>query len=134
MELTHKSFERRPSCAADIVCIIEMFINKKYFICMLTKTDLQAIDRIVKKRVREEIEVEIQNVKNDLQADIKMSQIRILGEINNIKDRLKNVEIKINKIQKDLKYAVNFLDKEFLNTQKRVERTEKHLGLEPLSP
>src|SRR3989344_1669832 len=104
-----------------------MFINKKYFICMLTKTDLQAIDRIVKKRVREEIEVEIQNVKNDLQADIKMSQIRILGEINNIKDRLKNVEIKINKIQKDLKYAVNFLDKEFLNTQKRVERTEKHL-------
>ena len=72
MELTHKSFERRPSCAADIVCIIEMFINKKYFICMLTKTDLQAIDRIVKKRVREEIEVEIQNVKDDLQADIKM--------------------------------------------------------------
>ena len=62
-----------------------------------------------------------------------MSLVRISGELHRIQDRLKNVEIKINKIQKDLKYAVNFLDKESLKIQKRVERIEKHLKLEPLS-
>ena len=62
---------------------------------MLTKTDLQQIDNIVKKRVREEIEQEVQNAKEELQADIKMSQIRIMEEINNVKDRLKNLEMKL---------------------------------------
>ena len=96
---------------------------------MLTKTDLSQIRKII----REEVETESQNIKDEIQADIKMSLVRISGELHRIQDRLKNVEIKINKIQKDLKYAVNFLDKESLKIQKRVERIEKHLKLEPLS-
>lgn len=64
---------------------------------------------------------------------MKMSLVRILSEVREVKDRLKNVEIEINKIQKDLKYVVNFLDKEFLKVVKRVERIEKHLHLEPVS-
>ena len=96
---------------------------------MLTKTDLSQIRKII----REEVETESQNIKDEIQADIKMSLVRISGELHRIQDRLKNVEIKINKIEKDLKYAVNFLDKESLKIQKRVERIEKHLKLEPLS-
>jgi len=96
---------------------------------MLTKTDLSQIRKVI----REEVETESQNIKDEIQADIKMSLVRISGELHRIQDRLKNVEIKINKIQKDLKYAVNFLDKESLKIQKRVERIEKHLKLEPLS-
>ena len=96
---------------------------------MLTKTDLSQIRKII----REEAETESQNIKDEIQADIKMSLVRISGELHRIQDRLKNVEIKINKIEKDLKYAVNFLDKESLKIQKRVERIEKHLKLEPLS-
>ena len=96
---------------------------------MLTKTDLSQIRKVI----REEVETESQNIKEEIQADIKMSLVRISGELHRIQDRLKNVEIKINKIQKDLKYAVNFLDKESLKIQKRVERIEKHLKLEPIS-
>lgn len=93
---------------------------------MLSKTDLNKI-RII---IREEVETESQNIKDEIQADIKMSLVRVSGELNQIKDRLKNLEIKVNKIQKDLKYAVNFLDKEGLKIGKGVERIEKHLNLE----
>lgn len=62
---------------------------------MLTKADLKEIRKIV----REEVETESQNIKDEIQADIKMSLVRISGELNQIKDRLKNLEIKVNKIQ-----------------------------------
>ena len=96
---------------------------------MLTKTDLKEI----RKLIREEVESESQNVKDELQAEMKMNPVRTLTEIREVKDGLKNVEIKINKIQKDLKYSVNFLDKFGLNIQKRVERIEGHLRLPPIS-
>lgn len=96
---------------------------------MLTKADLKEIRKIV----REEVEAEAEHIKDEIHADVKMSLVRISGELNQIKDRLKNLEIKVNRIQKDLKYAVNFLDKEGLRVQKRVDRVEKHLGLAPLS-
>jgi len=62
---------------------------------MLTKTDLSQIRKII----REEVETESQNIKDEIQADIKMSLVRISGELHRIQDRLKNVEIKINNIQ-----------------------------------
>ncbi len=96
---------------------------------MLTKTDLQSIRKIV----REEVETEAENIKTELQSDLKMNLVRIVGELRELKDRLKNVEIKINKIQKDIKYAVDFLDKEGLKVVKRVEKVEKRLGLGPVS-
>ena len=96
---------------------------------MLTKSDLKEFRDIV----REEIETEIQNAKQEMLADQKMNLVRSLGEIREVKDRLKNLEIKITKIQKDVKYAVDFLDKEGLKIQKRVERVEKNLNLEPVS-
>ena len=96
---------------------------------MLTKTDLKEIRKIL----REEVETESQNIKTELQSDIIMSKMRIMSELDKIKDRLKNIEIKTNKIQKDLKYAVNFLDKDSLRISNRVERIEKHLKLPPLS-
>ena len=76
---------------------------------MLTKTDLKEIRKII----REEVETESQNIKTELQSDMIMSTMRIMSELDKIKDRLKNIEIKTNKIQ--------------------VERIEKHLKLPPLS-
>ncbi|OGM20375.1 hypothetical protein A2714_00890 [Candidatus Woesebacteria bacterium RIFCSPHIGHO2_01_FULL_38_9] len=67
---------------------------------MLTKTDLKEIRKII----REEVEVESQNIKDELQADMKMNLIRTLSEIREVKDRLKNVEIKINKVQNTEKH------------------------------
>jgi len=39
-----------------------------------------------------------------------------------------------NKLDKKLEYAINFLDRDYIRLLKRVDRIEKHLGLEPLSP
>ena len=97
---------------------------------MLTKTDLKEIRKIL----REEVEAESQNIKEELQADMKMNLVRTLTEIRELKDRMKNLEIGVRKIQKDLKYAIDFLDKEGLKITKRVDRIEEHLNLDPISP
>jgi uncharacterized protein YpuA (DUF1002 family) len=100
---------------------------------VLTKTDLKAIDKIVKKRIREEVEAESQNTKKELGSEMKMNLVRTIAELRELKDRLKNVEIDTRKIQKDLKHTVNFLDKEGLKITKRVDGTEKHLQLPSIS-
>ncbi len=91
---------------------------------MLAKGDLTSIRKVI----REEVEAESEN----LQGEIKMSQLRIMSRIGRVEDRLKNIEIKTSKIQKDVKTAVNFLDKEELKTSQRVERIEEHLHLPPM--
>jgi hypothetical protein len=92
---------------------------------MLTKDDLKEVRKII----REETEAESEDLKNELQADMKMNMVRSVSELREINTRVKNIEIKLNKIQKDLKYAVDFLDKDNLKIQKRVERIEEHLSL-----
>lgn len=111
---------------------------------MLTKTDLQAIDKMFSKRVREEIEAEGKNIKDELKSDILNSRIRIQQEIRDLADRIKNLEIRLNNSEKDTKKnflalnkrfteLFNFLDKDQLRTSKRVERIEEHLNLEPVN-
>ena len=85
---------------------------------MLTKDDLKAIREVV----REEIEVE----KEDLQGEIKLARVRIQSDVRGLDGRLKNVEILLRKIQKDLKTAVNFFDNEYIEIDQRVKNIEKH--------
>ncbi|MBI2049583.1 hypothetical protein HYT32_01630 [Candidatus Roizmanbacteria bacterium] len=107
---------------------------------MLTKTDLSQIKSILREIVREEVENESKALKHELQADITMSRIRIQSDIGELKDRVKNLEIgvknlenKVVKMHKELKEEIklvaNFLDKEHMNTVKRVRKIEEHLGL-----
>lgn len=103
---------------------------------MLTKQDLTQIRTVV----REEVENEVKAAKEDLGADIIMARIRVQNDIEELKNRMKNVEIrftgletKITKMHKDLKneikMVVEFLDKDNMKTVKRVMRIESHLGL-----
>ena len=110
---------------------------------MLTKADLSEIRKIV----REEVENETQAIKNELQGDITMSRMRVQNDISELKDRIKNLDIRmtrlengveklenrVTKMHKDLKneikMVVDFLDKENIKTLKRVEKIEDHLGL-----
>jgi len=39
-----------------------------------------------------------------------------------------------NKLDKKLEYTINFLDRDYIKLLKRIDRIEKHLGLEPISP
>lgn len=74
---------------------------------MLTKTDIKQIDRVVSKRIKE--------------------------EINPIKKDVKTLKSDVSEIRKDIKTIVNFFDKEYLELRTRVERIEEHLNLEPIS-
>lgn len=94
---------------------------------MLTKTDLTQIRKIV----REEIETESKSLKEDLLGEIKLVRIELQKEIRALASRVKNIEIAIKKIQKDIKSIINFFDKESLQLRKRIERIEDRLNLPP---
>lgn len=106
---------------------------------MLTQNDLEKIRKIiradVREIVREEVGNETQAIKEELQADITHAQIRIRSEIDELKNRIKNLEIRITKLHKELKEEIklvaNFLDRENVSTNKRVKRIDHHLSLPP---
>ncbi len=97
---------------------------------MLTATDFAKLRAII----REEIENETQAVKEELQADITMSRMRVQTDIGELKDRIKNLELRLTKMHKDLKNEIkmvsHFLDKENMKTLKRVERLEQRLSVQ----
>lgn len=99
---------------------------------MLTKTDLSQIRQIVRQIIREEVEAESKSLRENLQGEIKLARIEIQNDIRQLAERAKNVEIAINKIQKDIKSIVDFFDKEHLELRKRVKRLEEHLNLPPI--
>ena len=104
------------SGAADIFCHIEKLINKLYVIYMLTKSDLQAIDKLITGRIREEVEAEGRNIRDELKGDIQESRIRIQQEIRDLSDRIKNIEIRINNFEKDSRKEFQKLNKRFTET------------------
>lgn len=95
----------------------------------LTNDDLKAIRKVV----REEVENETNAAKDELSSDVRMSGIRVQGEIRELKDRVKNLEIRITKdhkeIKGEIKYVVEFLDKQDMNIVKKVKKIEQHLGI-----
>lgn len=119
---------------------------------MLTKTDLQAIDKLFSKRVREEIEAEGRNIREELRSDIIETRVRIQQDIRELADRTKNLEIRTNgsekkledlgketkqgfrKLNKRFTDLFDFLDKDLMKTAKKVKRIEEHLHIEPTSP
>lgn len=112
---------------------------------MLTKADFTEIRKII----REKVENEVGNAKKELQGGISMVRIRLQGELNDVKDRLKNVDIKTTSIdtrlekvekrvvkmhknlKKEIEYVSHVLDKENMGTLKGVKRIEEYVGLTP---
>lgn len=96
---------------------------------MLTKEDLDAIKTLIRDEVREivreELEIESQSIKADLQGEIKLARIEIQQDVRELKNRVKNLEIQVSKIQKDIKSIVDFFDKEYLALRKRVDKLEE---------
>lgn len=78
---------------------------------MLTKSDLQAIQTIVK--------TETESVKVDLRAEFKETIIK----------ELKPVKKDIKKIKRDVDTMIDFFDKEDVRLRERVEKLEVHTGI-----
>jgi hypothetical protein len=93
----------------------------------LTNDDLKKIRGVV----REEVEAEVGNAKRDLDSSISSVRLRNSYELNQVNNRLKNLEIGQRKIQKDVEYTVDFLDKQDIKTEKRIEKVERKLNLQP---
>lgn len=106
---------------------------------MLTKTDLSQIRKII----REEVETEVSDAKKTLESLIRISKLEVKSQINDVDDRLKNVEIGVDmlgkdmkNVKKDLKFlreTANLIIKNFeeadIILKKRVEKIEEHLGI-----
>lgn len=92
---------------------------------MLTKSDFSQIRKIV----REEVETESDSLKRDLEGEIKLARMELQGEIHTLVGKVKDSEISLRKIQKDIKTIVNFFDNEYLRLQKEVYRIKEHLHL-----
>ncbi|OGY24851.1 MAG: hypothetical protein A2Y57_03865 [Candidatus Woykebacteria bacterium RBG_13_40_7b] len=96
---------------------------------MLTKTDLSAIKKIVKEVVRVEIEAEVSPLKDALQAEIKLARLETQREIKLLKDEVKELRIKLTKVEKDVALIVKIFDREYLDLRKDVEGIKEHLNL-----
>ncbi len=101
---------------------------------MLTKQDLKEIRGIV----REEVETEVKNAKEDLSYEVSSVKIRNSYELSQINNRLKNLEIgqsRLEKgqkrIQKDVSYTRKFLDFRDIQNEKRIAKIENKLQIEP---
>jgi hypothetical protein len=94
----------------------------------LTKDDFKGIREVV----REEIETEVGNRTEEIKSEAKMNMIRLAGRIDGVESRVKNSEIAIKrelgKVQKDLKFAIKFLDKQDIRTEERITKIEENLN------
>ena len=96
---------------------------------MLTKQDLAQLEKLIRGIVREEIEAESENIRTELSADIRMSRMQVEEKLSELHSRFKTIEIKINKMQKDISTMIVMFDKEDMRLAKRVKLLEEHLGL-----
>src|SRR5688572_21171508 len=86
----------------------------------------------LRKTIREEIEIESENLKSDLENRMLDHKVYLSGKIDAVGNKVRNVDVKTTKILKSHEKMDKFLDKEHMYTVKRVTHIEKHLGLDPL--
>jgi hypothetical protein len=112
---------------------------------MLTKNDLDQIRKVI----RQEVKVEVNDSTQTLESQIRLSRMQVQGNISELDDRIKNVEIRqddaINKvdkvqkgvdgltkkvliIQKTQDVMIDMLDKEQMEQRRRIVRLEEHSG------
>jgi len=70
---------------------------------MLTKADLEQLGKVVRKVVKEEVEAESKNIKDDLEHEIKTANLHIRNSIHELGDRIKNLEIRQSSVELELK-------------------------------
>jgi len=82
---------------------------------MLSDKDLNAIDKLVTKRFKEEGKSIRQDTRGIIKAEIKP------------------LEKQVFKMRKNIDIMIKMFDRDYLGFQSRVHRIEKHLRLSPLN-
>ena len=110
---------------------------------MLTKSDFDQLGKLVRKIVREEVETEVKDSTRTLENQIRLSRMQVQNDINELDDRMKNVEIRVDvvgndardikkrvkKIEKDVNLIGRLFDEGDVKLERRVKRIEQHLAL-----
>ena len=110
---------------------------------MLTKSDFDQLGKLVRKIVREEVETEVKDSTRTLENQIRLSRMQVQNDINELDDRMKNVEIRVDvvgkgvedikkrvkKIEKDVNLIGRLFDEGDVKLERRVKRIEQHLVL-----
>lgn len=110
---------------------------------MLTKQDLSQI----KKVVRDEVTLEAKDTRTSLRSEIKLSRMEIQSDLNDLTDKAKDIDQRLTETQKDvsitkkdvkkidkkLDFVIKFFDKKHVALEKRTERIETHLNIQPLA-
>lgn len=118
-------------------------MDSLYFNSMLTKNDLAAIKKIIRETVREELELEIRSIRDDLESRIILSTGEIKLHISKLEDRVKNVELDVreikksvktvkyhvSKLAKDVSVVIKVSDESTTILRKRVDRIEDHIHI-----
>jgi len=99
---------------------------------MLTNDDFSKL----KKLIREEVEAEGKNTREELSHDIAIGRMELSRQLNALGSRTKDLEISnqkilkdTNKIKKDLSVSINLTDKLQVKLENRVKVIEKVLKI-----
>ena len=106
---------------------------------MLTKSDLSQIRKIM----REEVEQEVKEAKEEMLYEIKLVRVELSVRIGKIEDKLKDLNLRVTKIEtslikinkdtlrikKDIKNLIDYHDEYYVHLRKRVEKIEEHLQI-----
>ncbi len=109
----------------------------------MQKSDLDQIGKLVRKIVREEVKTEVKDSTRTVENQIRLSRMQVQSEINELDDRMKNVEIRVDgvaedvkdvkkrvkKIEKTAETMLDLLDREQMEQRKKIRRIEEHLSL-----
>lgn len=89
---------------------------------MLSKSDLQAIDKIVERRIDDSVENKVKPLL-DAQFEQKLKPL--------LQNELKPIKRDIRRIRKDVDYIIGKFDEGIVHLGRRATRIEKHLHLSP---
>lgn len=89
---------------------------------MLTQDDLKQIRKVV----REEVTTEVKDATSNLEGQIRITKMEIRNDINDLDDRMKNVEIRVDNVGEGFKIVQNDL-METKNSIKSIETGMKKM-------
>lgn len=99
---------------------------------MLTKNDFTLLEKLVRKVVREEVANESEAIRDDIRGDIVSLKISLFSELREVKDRIKNLEIRLTKVRDELKAEIrkffDFHDEDITKMKKQISKLEKQVS------
>lgn len=101
---------------------------------MLTKGDLTSIDKLVSKRIRDEVEAEGKNTRDELKSNLITSRMRAEQQTRELADRIKNLEIRVNNADKNSTKGFQKLDKRFTHLFNFLDKDQLNLPTLPSQP